>query len=477
MSTAPSSHLRSTPTKSHFSSATAMWQREDGDMTTASEHTEPGSTSREWKVPHRTTVKVVFACWAAILAEGYDVGVLGAALPGIAEDQAWNLSPLELGALGSYALVGMLFGAVIIGTLSDTLGRRTMLMLSVILFATMQLGAALAPTPELFGLFRLLGGLGMGGVIPVAAALTIEYSPPRRRSYNYGIMYSGYSLGIVLAAVVAYFLMAEVGWRPVIGIGAFGLVILPIIMAMVPESLEHLVAKGRLDAARETAGKLGIRPFHPEDFAPAGAPSEKDTASWRDVLGTIFSRRYARATVSFWISLFLGMVLVYGLNTWLPQIMRGAGYDLGSALIFLMVFSLASAVGGVVIGHLADKYGKKVILVVFYALGGVGVLMLMFPATMLVNYVFVAFAGIGSISTSLVLTAYVTDYYPSNARGAATGWALAFARVGAISGPLIGGWIGAAALGWEWNFIFFALVAAGAACAVAAIPAKTGRAA
>ena len=107
---------------------------------------------------------------------------------------------------------------------------------------------------------------------------------------------------------------------------------------------------------------------------------------------------------------------------------------------------------------------------VFYVLGGLGIMLLMFPNNMMVNLVFVAFAGIGSISTSLVLTGYIADYYPANIRGTATGWALSFARIGAISGPLIGGWIGSAKLPFEYNFAIFAGIAVVAAGAVAMIP-------
>ena len=160
-------------------------------------------TTETWPVPRRVTGIVLFSCWMAILADGYDIGVIGAVLPALAEDAAWSLSPVELGGLASWALVGMLIGALFIGTLSDRVGRKRMLLVSMSIFTLMQLGAALAPTPEIFGLFRFLGGLGMGGIIPVAAALTIEFSAPRRRALNYGIMYSGYSLGIVVSALVA----------------------------------------------------------------------------------------------------------------------------------------------------------------------------------------------------------------------------------------------------------------------------------
>lgn len=434
------------------------------------------ATSTQWPVPQKTTNTVLFACWLVILAEGYDVGVLGAVLPALAEYEAWGLSPLELGGLGSYALIDMLIGAMTIGTLSDRIGRKKMMLVSVALFTTMQLGAALAPTPELFGLFRLIGGLGMGGVLPVAAALTIEYSAPKRRSFNYGVMFSGYSFGILVAALVAIAILPTLGWRWVIGIGALPMLLLPLLAWIVPESIEYLMSKGRKAEAEQLARKLRVAPFVEKDWTPSHATgADIQSVGWKQSLAAMFSGGYLTATVFFWISLFCGMVLVYGLNTWLPSIMRSAGYDLGSSLTFLAVFSLASAFGGMALGRAADAYGKKLILVVFYLLGGVGILLLMFPNTLVINYVFVALAGIGSISTSLVLTGWVADYYPSYARATATGWALSFARIGAISGPLIGGWIGSMALPFQWNFIVFAAVGLVAAIAVALIPRVPGR--
>ena len=421
-----------------------------------------------WNVPQKTTGLVLFCCWLAILAEGYDVGVLGAILPALAEYKEWNLSPLALGGLGSYALIGMLIGALFIGTLSDLVGRKKMLLASMAIFTLTQAGAAWAPTPELFGLFRLIGGLGMGGVIPVAAALTIEYSAPNKRSYNYGLMYSGYSLGIVAAALAALFVLPMGGWRAVVAIGAAPVVLIPIIWKFLPESLEFLESKGRKTEAKALATKLNISNYTPVVAVAPAAGVQADP--WWKTITTMFSKKYLRSTVFFWISLFCGLVLVYGLNTWLPSIMKKAGYDLGSSLTFLLVFSLASAIGGLLLGRAADKYGKKLILVVFYILGGLGIMLLVFPNTMVVNLLFVAFAGVGSISTSLVLTGYIADYYPAKVRGTATGWALSFARLGAISGPLIGGWIAGSKLPFEANFAIFAGIAVLAAGAVAMIP-------
>lgn len=436
-------------------------------------HSTRGSQVSEWKIPNRVTILVLGACWFSVLAEGYDIGVLGAVLPSLGAYEPWGLSPMDLGGLGAYALFGMLIGAMFIGQLSDLVGRRRVLLISFIIYNASALGAALAATPEIFGFFRFVGGLGMGGLIPIAAAMTIEFSPPWRRSLNYTLMFSAYSLGIVIAALVALRVLTTSedpeAWRWVVGIGAAPIVFLPVIAKMLPESLEYLVNKGQVERAREQAVKLGIPGFNPDSVRVADA-EQTSQVPWRQVLAAMFSLRFLRTTLLFWVALFCGLLLVYGLNTWLPSIMREAGYDLGSSLTFLMVFSLAAAIGGLGIGWASDRFGQRPVLVVFYILGGAGTVLLMMDFPFAVNMVLVGFAGLGAIGTSAILTGYITDYYPPNARATATGWALSFARIGAIMGPILGGWIAGSALGFAWNFYLFAGVALVSAVCLALIP-------
>lgn len=414
----------------------------------------------------KTTSKVLLICWMSILFEGYDVGVMGAVLPTLAEYKQWNLSPLELGALSSYALVGMFFGAFIIGTLSELYGRRRMLLACVTLFSLTMLGAAFAPTPWVFGVMRFIGGIGLGGVIPVAAALTIEYSPSEKRSFNYGIMYSGYSLGILSAALVAMWLLEQFGWRSVIAFGALPLLLIWPMARILPESLEYLTHKGLHSEAKALAKKLDI------DYQSTSEHVQHKPQRIKEIVAVVFAWRHLRATVCFWIALFCGMLLVYGLNTWLPSIMRKEGYNLGSSLTFLIVFSLASALGGLFLGKIADRYGVRNSVAFFFLLGAIGVGCLIFKQNIYMNYVLVAFAGVGSISAALILTGYIANYYPSNARASATGWALSFSRIGAMTGPMFGAYIASLGIATSWNFIAFAVVAVIAATAVILLPKK-----
>jgi AAHS family benzoate transporter-like MFS transporter len=418
---------------------------------------------RGTEISHSKSLVVVLLCWVAIFAEGYDVGVLGAILPSLSTDAVWHLSPLQLGAMGSYTVFGMLIGGIVIGTLSDLYGRKPMFLACLTLFALCTAVTAWSPTPTWFAASRFVAGLGLGGIIPLAAALTIEYSPAAKKNVNYGIMYSGYSLGLFAAALVGRWLLPDYGWRPVVLIGALPVLVVPIMAFLLPESLDFLVAQKQTEKAGRLAAKLQVS-------VPRERVRTNNSIGWRMVLGEIFSAKNAFATACFWIALFMGLLLVYGLAQWLPQIMRKSGYDLGDSLLFLAVFSFTSAIGGIVLGRWADRFGVRRTVALSYLLGAIGIALLAFKGSILLNYVVVAIAGFGTVSASLILTGYLADYLQPFVRAAGTGWALSFSRIGALSGPLMGGYIASLNVGPEWNFYVFAVVAAIAALATALIP-------
>lgn len=419
------------------------------------------STPRE--ISAAKSYVVVFLCWLAIFAEGYDVGVLGAILPSLAADPEWQLTPLELGAMGSYTVFGMLIGGILAGMLSERYGRKPLFIACLALFASCMIFSAMAHNPALFGLSRFIAGLGLGGIIPCAAALTTEFSPKRSKSFNYGLMYSGYSMGILTAALTSRAFVEEFGWRAMLLIGAFPLLLLPVFIALLPESLEWLVSRRKNDKAAALARRLGVD-------IPKIAETHVRALRWYEVLGRIFARARAFETACFWSALFMGLMLVYGLGQWLPQIMRKSGYDLGNSLLFLAVFSLSSAIGGIFLGKLADRFGVRRTVSVSYALGAVGIFALAFQNSLIVNYMFVALAGFGTVAASLILTGFLAQRLDPEVRAAGTGWALSFSRLGALTGPLVGGALASTTLPPAANFYVFAGVAVLAAIATAMIP-------
>lgn len=423
-----------------------------------------GTSEAARSVPQRTTYLVLFLCWSAILAEGYDIGVMGTIVPALIQDPQWKLTPLELGQMSSAALVGTLFGAYFISPLSDLAGRKKLLIACVALFSLSMLAAVWAPSPAIFALVRGFGGLGLGGVISIAAALTVEYSPPGRRNLNFALMYSGYPIGAVVSALAGMAYMEQFGWRAVVAIGALPLAFIPALMLWLPESLDFLVSKGRHRDAQTLAERLGV-----EIPAPL-ALDETPPKSLKDVFAEVFSRKNAVGTICLWTAQFMAITMVYGLGTWLPQIMRKSGYDLGSSLSFFAVFNLAAAIGGVMIGRIADYFGPRRTIAVGFLVGAISILALSQKNSLLVNYVLVALAGFGSIATALVLLGYVASYYAPHARASATGWAVGVGRFGAMAGPVLGGYIAGLNASPVWNFVLFSTAAVLAALAVYVTP-------
>ncbi|MFJ1258285.1 MFS transporter [Cupriavidus sp. CuC1] len=427
-----------------------------------------GTTEQSISVPLRTTYRVLILCWFAILAEGYDLGVMGTIVPALLNDPQWKLTTLELGQMSSAALVGTLFGAYFISPLSDLAGRKKLLIACVALFSISMLAAVWAPTPGYFSLARALGGLGLGGVISVAAALTIEYSPPHRRNLNFALMYSGYPIGALVSAVVGIGYMEQYSWRAVVAIGALPLVFIPVLMIWLPESLEFLMAKGLHQRAKALADRLGMD--MPPPGAQAAAATQPPRAAIKAMIGEVFSKKNALGTVCLWIAQLSVVMAMYGLGTWLPQIMRKNGYDLGSSLSLFAAFNLAAAIGGVVIGRIADYCGPRRTICAGYLVGAIAILALSQKNDLFVNYVLVGLAGFGTIAVALVQLGYIANYYAPHARASGTGWAVGIGRFGAMAGPLVGGYTAGLNVSPIWNFAIFASAALIAGLAILLTP-------
>jgi len=422
---------------------------------------------------------VIAICWVTIIFDGYDLIVYGAVVPTLLQEPDWNLSAEEAGTIGSYALVGMLIGALIAGTVTDIVGRRKIMFVCITWFSLAMGLCAIAPTPGVFGLCRFLAGLGLGGVVPTASAITIEYAPAERRKFLYTLMFSGYSVGGILAAVLAVPLVPALGWRAMFWIGMAPLVlILPLAWKLLPESISFLVVQGRLDEARALSRRYNI-PVHGEEPTAAaelaadeaGAPHEAaEERSKLAPLAALFGRHYLLTTAMFWVICFLMLLLVYGLNTWLAQIMKQAGYPIGSSNAFLGVLNLGAILGAITAGRIADRFGSRAVTAIGFLVGAISIALLVTQPPQALVYVLLFLGGYGTIGTAMIVNAYVTEQYPASSHATALGWALGIGRAGAICGPLVGGVLLGAGIALQWNFYFFALVALLAAILCATVP-------
>ncbi|MDA1535379.1 MULTISPECIES: MFS transporter [Bacillus cereus group] len=413
------------------------------------------------------TKLVVFICWLAILADGYDLGIYGAVLPKLLEDKSWALSPAHAGTIASYALFGMFIGAILVGTITDLIGRKWTLICCLALFSITMGLAAIAPSPELFGIWRFIGGIGLGGVIPTASALTVEYSPKKRQSFIYALMFTGYPLGIVLGAILSMLMLEGVGWRTMFGIGMIPLLLIPFIIRYLPESIQFLVSRNRQEEVDQILNRFQI-----EFYAKNETHQTPSNIRKKNGFLTLFSKEYIKATLLFWITYIMGMFLIYGLNTWLPQMMRQAGYPLGSSLSFLLMLNITAAIGALFAGAIADRIGAKIVISISYLMAAICIGLLTIKPSVTIIYLLIGLAGIGSVGITQILNAYVTQYFPSHIRATSLGWGLGLGRVGAIAGPILVGIIMTMQYDLVWNFYLFSFAGLLAAISVFFIPTK-----
>jgi MFS transporter, AAHS family, benzoate transport protein len=387
-------------------------------------------------------------CWLAVALEGFDLVVLGVVLPALLKEPGWGLTPNTASLVSVVGLVGVMVGALFVGTISDYIGRRQTMLWTVITFSILTLLCAFAPNPWIFGLLRFLAGLGLGGVLPTALALINEYAARGKGGRATTNMMTGYHVGAVLTALLGIIIIQPYGWHWMFIVGSLpALVLVPLMWRFLPESAAFLRVRAGL-ADRSTT---------------SAAPAK------RNPVGTLFHRGLGRSTIAFWITSFMGLLLVYGLNTWLPQIMREAGYELGAALALLLVLNVGAVIGLLFAGRVSDRFGNRRSTIAWFVLAALFLALLSIKLPGIGVYVSVLLAGVFVFSAQVLVYAYVGHVYPASARGTAMGTASGVGRLGAISGPLIGGWLLTAGLAYPWGFYIFAVVAAIGAVSVAMV--------
>ena len=426
--------------------------------------------------PRKSAAVVILLCFVAIVFDGYDLIVYGAIVPSLLEYEPWGLTPVQTGAYGSYALAGMFIGAIVVGYLTDVVGRRKVLLASISMFSLLMIATAFAPSPELFGLFRFLAGLGLGGVIPTAIAVTVEFSAAHRRNFNNALMFSGYAIGGILAALLAILLLGAIGFRGMLAIGGLPLItVVPLLFFLLPESPAYLRARGRHDEAARIVDDYGL-PTPAEDSpteaaAAAGSIHEQPKAPNR--LRAILTGRWAIATVLFCLAGIAGQTLVYGLSTWMPQLLVLAGYSLTSSLSFLLTVNIGAVVGVLVSSRLADAFGPRP-LTAFAFLSSGAALLLMATGIMPLwaMYLLVAIVGFGSIGAQILVNGFVATYFTDATRATALGVTLGIGRIGAVLAIAGGGVLVAAQLGTFANFSVWSIAALVGIIAVLTVPRK-----
>lgn len=401
---------------------------------------------------NRFHAMILFWCFLILVIDGYDLAVVGAALPLIMEEM--GVTATTAGFMASSALFGMMLGAMFFGALADKLGRPKMLVLCIAMFSVFTAAAGLTHDPVTFSVTRFIAGLGIGGVLPIAAAQMGEFSPAAMRSRLVALVFAGYAVGGVLVAIVGKQLIAGYGWQSVFFVAILPLLLIPFILKTMPESVPLLIKQGRTDELRRIA--LRIAPGQPVPLDAQFVISAADRQSNAPVL-ELFQGGRGVSTVMIWVAFFFGLFMVYALSSWLTKLLAIAGYSLGSALTFVLVFNAGAILGAIGGAWLGDRYNIKHVLVGLYALGAVSLTAMGFVQSSAVLFVMVFIVGASTLGTQLVAYAYAAAFYPAAIRSTGVGFASGVGRAGGIVAPIIIGVIVGLQLPLEQNFMAIGL--------------------
>ena len=398
---------------------------------------------------------ILVLCFVTVAMDGFDTAIIGF----IASDlvQEWGVQKSDLGPVMSAALVGLAFGALTAGPMADRIGRKKVLVLSILVFGGFSLITAFATSLTQLTILRFLTGLGLGAAMPNAATLMSEYAPERRRALLVNLMFVGFPIGSSMGGFISAWMIPHYGWQSVLVLGG----VMPLVLAvalifLLPESARYLAAKNK--SQREIASVL--RRIAPLPDNTQFVLQETGQIKDKSALGVIFSPRYLVGTIMLCLTYFMGLLIFYLLTSWLPLLIRETGASLSQASVITALFPLGGGIGVLVLGALMDKINPNKVVAVGYLLTGVFVCLVGFATDNLVLVgVMVFIAGTIMNGAQSSMPALAAGFYPTQGRATGVAWMLGLGRFGGILGAFSGAFLMQAELSFKTIFALLAIPA------------------
>jgi len=410
---------------------------------------------------------VIFAlCFLIVLLDGFDTAAIGYIAPSLIGE--WGVSKPALAPVLSAALFGLAAGALFSGPLADRLGRKSVLVGSVAVFAVSCLASGFSPDIWTLAVLRFVTGLGLGAAMPNAVTLMSEYCPDSRRATLTNAMFCGFPLGAAFGGFLAAWMIPHFGWRSVLILGgAAPLLLLVALIVLLPESVRHMVANNYpAERIRKVLARIagdavqGVQRFVMTESKPQ--PESRASSG----MGVVLSREYRVGSIMLWIAYFMGLVIFYALMNWMPVLFREAGLDPKTGTLVAALFPLGG-VGAVLFGWLMDRFNANRIIAIGYALTAASIWWIGQTAGhlgWLVVAVFLAGTIMNTAQSSM--PALAAAYYPTRGRATGVAWMLGIGRFGGIAGSFLVAELSARQLGFSE---IFAVVAIPGVIAMAAL--------
>lgn len=412
---------------------------------------------------------IIGICTFLNALDGYDVLAMAFTATPVTEE--FGLSGSELGFLLSAGLLGMAVGSLTLGPVADRIGRRNMTILAIVVNAAgLFLSATSANAAEL-GAWRIVTGLGIGGILVGTNVISSEYANRARRGLAVSIYAAGYGVGASLGGTAAVWMMGEYGWRSVYALGgALTVVALILVLFLLPESAAYLYNRrpaGALEKINRIARKVGQAPVSalpaplgpdggtraagPSSGTASGAAGEGDRG-----IGALFNRNHRKVTVLVWVSFFAVMFGFYFVNSWTPRLLNESGLTQDQSVVAGIMLTLGGTIGSLLFGFLTARWSTRSTLF-WFTVGSAVAIVLFISSTAVVWAVFALGIVVGMLINGCIAGLYVLtpQAYPASMRSTGAGWAIGVGRAGAILAPLATG--GLLDVGWTPQSVYTAV--------------------
>jgi benzoate transport len=407
------------------------------------------ATASGW-TPLRITV--VALCFILNMLDGADISIMSLVAPSLAKD--WAVSPQSLGVIFSASLAGMGVGCLLVAPQADRFGRRNMILASLAVIAVTMIASGFVSTIPHLIIARFIIGIGVGTIGVSMTAMSADFAPAKYASSAVAFVQAGWPIGAVITAFVAAEVIPTFGWQVLlIGIGCFSIALLAALTFLLPESPTFLVnrqPKGALEKLNGIYPKLGLVTL------TALPPPAVEGAKFS--VAELFQDGRARNTLFLWLAVTLGFFAFYFVNSWIPKLASQAGLPTAQAIYAGAANNAGAAIGTLIIGWLSVRYKVGRIVPVFFAFGVIammvfGSLKLPLGATMLT----VGLIGIFINGGFNGFWAQGAAVYPAAIRSTGIGWAFGVGRIGAVLGPIVGGYLVGANLPLSTIFAIFTI--------------------
>ena len=423
----------------------------------------------------RRTWGIVILLAVCMLFDGYGNSIANFCLPSIQAE--WGLDSAAAGSVSSWSLIGLVIGAVIVGYLSDRIGRKKTMIISVLCFGIFSLPLYFVNSFAAFAVFRVLSGMGLGACIPMSTTMMSEWAPSKYRGTLITVGMAVLVCGGVISGILGGFFCnptmaaaVNAGQYPYDSVATIALPLLPglhadywrvsflvgfipvfhtiLLAVFLPESPHYLASKGQLDKVvnlmqdyeRRATGSVTKSAGLTPDQIVITAQSQR-TRGKRLGPSALISKKYIRGTIAVWVTYFCGCMVVYGINGFLPKLCGALGYNYTIATVNMLI----GAVAAICCGMFADAFGrKKAIAIGFFA---TAVMVSIVAMTGYLDWGQLAFTvaalvlGFASNFGQSSVQPLIPEVYPVEIRGVGTAWCEAGGRFGGVISPIIVGLI------------------------------------